>query len=247
MSSRSASACLLLCALLACATYAAAGPLKVNTSIKPPYSTHLRDGFLDRLLEEIFNRLQMDYDIVRLPPERALFAADEGQSDFELPRISGLGKQYENLIMIPEPVTQYTFVAFSGRQGWTNVNWNDFGAAMVGLILGWKIYEDIITPHTRHITATTPEQLFKLLRERRVDLALYERHAGNNLLCKNGIQARELSPPLEVRPMYMYANRKHERLVPLIADTIRAIKADGTYRRLESTCLTGTAPKRKGN
>lgn len=69
-----------------------AGPLKINTSIKPPFSTVELDGYVDLPIMELSARNRIAVALVRLPPERALRYANQGASDGDVPRIAGLSK-----------------------------------------------------------------------------------------------------------------------------------------------------------
>lgn len=211
--------------------------LKVGTSIKPPYSTRDEDGFLDRLLKELFIRVGTPFTIVRQPAARALMSANQGLVDMELPRIIGIEKQYPNLVMIPEPVVEYAFVAFAREGCPTRIDWNTFNHLPVGLLRGWKIYERILLPETMHRYANKPEQLLRMLVHKRVDVALYERNAGRFLLRKNNIHAHEMKPPYKMVPMYIYIHEAHRDMLPLLTKTLREIKADGTYARLAAETL----------
>lgn len=222
---------LFFCLFLPCQT--AAEPLKVATSVKPPYSTVRQDGFLDRLFHELFRRLELDYELVRLPPARALMAANHGESDFEGPRISGMEEKYKNLIMIPEPLMDYSFVGLAVSKQLQHVNWDDFGNRTVGLILGWKVFERTIKADTHHLHAKNPKQLFEMLYAGRIDIAMYEHTLARSIMHELGINAHELTPPLAESPVYLYANATHRNIVPKLAACLREIKQDGTYDRLK--------------
>jgi len=58
-------------------------------------------------------RLDIPFEIVRLPAERAMINVNSGESDGELPRIAGLSNKYTNIVQIPEKLLDYSFVAFS--------------------------------------------------------------------------------------------------------------------------------------
>ena len=90
--------------------------LKINTSIKPPFSTAALDGYFDLFIMELFTRSDIAVELVRLPPERALRYANDGVSDGEIPRIDGLSSVYPNIVLVPEKVIDYHFVAFSQPQ-----------------------------------------------------------------------------------------------------------------------------------
>lgn len=46
-----------------------------------------------------------------------------------------------------------------------------------------------------------------------------------------------LDPPLAVREMYLYLNRRHHALLPLLAGHLREMKDDGTFAALKEESL----------
>lgn len=224
--------------MLALCIPAGAETLKINTSIKPPFSTAAQDGFFDRLLSELFGRIGVDFELIRLPTERALQMANDGFSDADLPRISGLEKKYQNLIEVPEPVIDYNFVAFMREPTWQDISWQKLKKQRVGLIIGWKIYEKNVPLSAERTLANSPQQLFQLLSHDRVRVALYERYAGKYLVKTSGLKKIvEAQPPLAVRPMHIYLNRKNEALSEIISAELRKMKADGSWQQIVNETL----------
>lgn len=214
--------------------------LRINTSLKPPFSTRQLDGFFDLLLSELFHRVGLEVKFIRLPAERALQMANSGLSDGDLPRIAGLGKKYPNLIEVPEPVIQYNFVAFSKNPSPPELSWDKLSGKKVGFIIGWKIYEKNV-PQTALLTkVTSPGQLFGLLAANRVDTILYERYVGKYLVAEKGMEGvQEWAPPLVVKPMHLYLHKTKRHLVNRISEELRLMKQDGSWGRLASMTLDG--------
>ncbi|SOB59033.1 conserved exported protein of unknown function [Pseudodesulfovibrio profundus] len=209
-----------------------AGALQVNTSIKPPFSTVDETGCIDQLLKELGKRLDQQINLVRLPPERALIVINEGKSDMELPRIAGLEKKYPNLVMVPEKVLDYHFVAFS-RTKTKYDSWDDLKGMRVGYIIGWKIFEKNVPPEADVTKLRQPLQLMEMLEQGRIDVALYERAAGQHIIHEKGFTTIEtFCTPLADRPMYLYMHNKHADIVPVVASHLRAMKEDGTYSKI---------------
>ncbi len=75
--------------------------------------------------------------------------------------------------------------------------------------------------------------LFTLLKKRRTDIVLYEKLAGLGLVARHGLDGvYPLSPPLAVKPMYLYLHRRNGHLVGKAARAIAEMKEDGTYGRI---------------
>ena len=106
----------------------------------------------------------------------------------------------------------------------------------VAFINGWKMFETNASGAKIVNKVDKPEQIFQMLEGGRVDLALYTRADGVELLRSMGMRAiTPLSPSLKEVDMYLYLNKKHEALVPQLAKALREMKADGTYNRIMSS------------
>ncbi len=215
-----------------------AATLTINTSIKPPFSTEQQDGFFDQLLAELFRRAGYEAVLSRLPAERALLMVNEGYSDADVPRVAGLEKKYPNLIRVPEAVINYEFTAFMRHPVETELTWQGLEQKQVGMIIGWKIYENNVPKNSRISRVSKPQQLFKLLFGNRVDIILYERYAGMEIIARNNYtDLAACRPPLAVKPMYLYLHRRHAALVAPLAELLREMKVDGTWQRIAAVTL----------
>lgn len=221
---------LLLTAALA---HAAERPVLVlNDTNGPPFTTPDGQGFLDAVAGEAFRRAGVQLRLVKLPAERGLISANADVEDGDLTRIAGLEAQYPNLVRVPEKLIDWEFAAF-GKNAALPVRWETLRTYPVGHIRGWKIYEQKMagTPHV--VTADDPMQLFRQLQLDRTEVALYERWQGLSLIREKGwTDVHLLAPLLARREMYIYVHKRHAALVPRLAASLRAIKAEGMYDRL---------------
>ena len=205
--------------------------LVLNDTNEPPYTTPAGDGFLDVVAGEAFRRLGVDLQLVKLPAERGLLNANAGIEDGGMVRIAGLEKKYPNLVRVPEKLIDWEFAAFSKDRS-IPARWPAIRQRAVGLIKGWKIYEQAVEGAPRVTAADDPDQLFRLLELGRIEVALYERWLGAALAKErklNGVHA--LTPPLAVREMFIYLHKRHAPLVPKLAEALRALKHEGFYAR----------------
>jgi polar amino acid transport system substrate-binding protein len=198
-------------------------------------------GFEDRIVAEACRRAEIPVRLVILPSERAMQNADQGIDDGNYVRIAGLERLYPNLIMVPEPVSEFLFTAFTKDPAIMRVDgWNGLKPYHVGLINGWKIVEANTTGVRTRTGVKNEEALFALLEKGRVDVAVLDLYTGLEAVRSLGYQGmRALSPPLERRQMYIYLNRRHENLVPKLAAALRDMKRDGTMERLTRAGLAG--------
>jgi polar amino acid transport system substrate-binding protein len=212
----------------------AAGPrvLELNDVNEPPFTTPELTGFLDVIATEAFRRIEVELRLVKLPAERALLLANDGLEDGDLTRIAGLEKQYPNLVRVPEKLIDWDFAAFS-KDDSIPANLEAIRHHSVGFIKGWQFYKQNMAGAERVTTVDDPQQLFRLLDRDRIEVALYARWMGLALIQKQGLKnIRPLEPPLVSSAMYIYLNKRHAKLVPKLAEALRALKREGFYQRV---------------
>lgn len=209
---------------------AAAPPiLTLNDANNPPFTNSERTGYLDVIATEAFRRAGLELRLVKLPAERALRLANDGIIDGELVRIAGMEKLYRNLVPVPEKLTDWHFAAFS-KDASIPADFVSLRGRAVGLIRGWKIYEQAMEGSQHLIMVDDQEQLFRLLQLDRIEVALYGHWMGLALVKEKGIVGiQALQPLLAERAMFIYLNKRHAEHVPKIAAALRALKREGFY------------------
>ncbi|MCB1908956.1 MAG: transporter substrate-binding domain-containing protein [Rhodocyclaceae bacterium] len=195
---------------------------------------------LEAITREALKRLGLGFRLINQPSERSLRSANLGQVDGEGLRVEGLESQYPNLIRVPEKFERIAFVAFAKDPSIRlDQAWRSLEAHRVGFITGWKLFEQKASGVRTLTKVDRPEQLFMMLDADRIDLALYTKADGVALArSMNMPQIVALGPPLKEVDMYLYLNKRHASLVPELAASIRALKADGSYARIMSE-ITG--------
>lgn len=212
--------------------HAALPLLVLNDTNEPPFTTADRDGFLDAVAGEAFRRAGVQLRLVKLPAERGLVNANAGIEDGELCRIAGIEALYPNLVRVPEKLVDWELTAFS-KNAVLPAQIDVLRTRSIGYMRGWKIYEKKMAGAAYVVTSEDPYQLFRQLQFDRIDVALYERWLGLSLLKRKNIKGvYVLEPPFETREMFIYLHKRHQALVPKIAEALRAIKAEGMYERL---------------
>jgi len=116
--------------------------IELSAADGPPYSTPGGEGVADLIVREAFRRAGVPVRVLYAPSERSLTNANEGIVDGEYLRISGLVSKYPNLVMVPEPICEYEFTAFTKKRGIRVAGWESLRPYNVGFITGWKILEE---------------------------------------------------------------------------------------------------------
>jgi len=204
----------------------------ISTSYKSLLSTPEQTGMLDRIVKEAFSRIGIQAEIIFNPTGRSLEDVNEGFLDAELNRITGMEKNYPNLVQVPEPNMVMHFVAFS-KKDFKIEGWESIRDLHIGIVKGWKILEDN-TAGFPHVTLVPTEtELFNMLDKERIDIALYSKLTGYEQLMIRELEGiYHLEPPLASREMYLYLHKKHQDLVEPIAEALRSMKKDGSYDRI---------------
>ena len=148
----------------------------------------------------------------------------------------------------PEKVIDWEFVAFSRKSHIKTDNWENLREHSVGFIRGWKILEQNTAGFPYVNTVRNSDVLFSMLEKERVDVILFSRWYGIYLLQEKNISnAHILEPPLAVREMFIYLNKKHAAYIPGIAAALRQLKETGEYERLFNQAVRPVAIKVQRN
>ncbi len=222
---------------------ALAEPLVLNTDGAPPHSRVDGTGFEDRIVTEAFRRIGREVKLVQLPSERALQNADQGIDDGNYVRIAGLSALYPNLLMVPEPMSEFAFTAFTRDPGLKSADWDDLRQRRTAIVIGWKIAERYLDGAPSLTRVRDEESLFNLLDKGRVEVVVSSLHSGTAIVRARGhAGVRAILPPLSVQPMYLYMNKKHAALVPRLTEALRDMRRDGTLQRLTRAGLEEARP-----
>jgi len=219
-------------------TALAQAPLYIASSLVFPLSSPEQSGLLDKIAHEAFSRIGYKVIIKSLPSERALINANKGIDDGEILRIDGIEKLYPNLIKVPEKTFDFEFVILTKNKTIQISSWDDLTPYSVGIIKGWKILEKGIRSLSEVSHVENVDNLFTMLKKDRVDLVIYERVQAQYLIKKYQLDdIRVILPPLIVKNMYMYLNKRHIKLIPKLTEALKQMKQDGSYNRIFNNIL----------
>lgn len=240
---RRVAALFCLLAILGARPALAAQTLVLSSADPAPRSRPDGTGILDRIVLEAFRRIGVEVKLVQLPAERALQNANQGVDDGTYTRIAGLTRLYPNLVMVPEPISEFVFTAFTKDPAVRVQGWADLKPYSVAFINGWKIVE-ANTLDVRSRTGVKDEAaLFALLDKGRAEVVVVDLHSGQEAIRSSGYQGmRALAPPLERRDMFLYLHKRHAALAPKLAEALRNMRRDGTLQRFTRAGLEEPRP-----
>jgi len=222
---------------------ATAEKLRLNSGHNPPLTTDDHTGFHDLVTFEAYKRLGIDVEIHRLPSARSGRNADQGIDDGNGPRIREYQKYFPNLRMVPEKVIDFDFVGFTLDPSINPQGWEALANYNIGIVTGWKIIEINATKYRSLTKVRNTEQLFKLLMHGSADVVLIERWQALYEARRLGIKnVHVIEPPFARKEMFFYLNKKHQPLVPKLANALREMKRDGTFERLKKEKLLSLVP-----
>jgi len=233
---------LVLAILLASPLYAAQ-TLVLGTADRPPLSTEDQKGFSDRVIIEACKRLGVNVQIIPLASARTLSNAEQALDDGNFLRIAGVEKKFPHLVRVPEPIIEVQFVIFSKNKELKTPNWESLKPYHVGYVRGWLIAEEKIKGVHQVTVVENRTSLFKVLESNRIELAFAELYGGYYLMHTLNLPHLSIAqPPLATKEMFLYLNKKHEKLVPKLAKALRDMKRDGSYDAIFKQTLTPYLP-----
>lgn len=185
-----------------------------------------------KVAEVAFQRAGVTAVVLEVSPERSAVLANEGKTDGDVGRSSGLEKKYPNLIQVPEPIYQYAPTAFSYKRFDVSNGWESLRSHTVCIRRGLRQTEQRTRDFARQVLADEATML-RMLAAGGCDVAIMER---NNALARAAMSADppllRLTPPMEVMPLYIYLHKTHAALVPKVAAALKQMRADGTMHKL---------------
>ena len=215
--------------------------LDVASVHKPPLSTPEGTGMIDLIVKEAFSRIGVTIQIIVADSTNALEKTDKGLYDADLMRIGGANEKYPNIVQVPETYFDYEFVAFSKTVNETMTGYEGLKPYRLVVPAGWvETNKNVTEANTKSVVRiASPFEMFNMLVKGETDLVIYNRLVGYELIKETGLSdIHALEPPLAVRPMFLYLNKKHNDLVAKLASAISDMKKDGTIRKIIDETLS---------
>lgn len=198
--------------------------------------------WLELVYREAFSRLGYRLDYQGYPGGRAPLLAERGEVDGEIHRAAEYLHQTANLIRVPEPHFQVSYVAYAVKPGLAVQGWLGLGQ-LPGLRVEYRrgakhaetMLNEMIKPESLDNIATTEQGLRKLV-VGRSDIFVEQELVLEPMLARLRQRSHEFDDVyraglLESVDTYAYLYKEHAALARQLADTLRAMKQEGLIER----------------
>ena len=186
------------------------------------------------VLPKIYQNIGIKISITPLPAKRSQYLANSGLNDGEIMRIWTYGNENPNTIRVPTPYYYLETMPFVLKK--SNIvilQKEDLRKYRLTKVRGVKHTNNITQDMNNIYEMSSTEQMFKLLQNGRVDVALTNTIDGNLMLAKLGSdKIIPMKQPLVTLPLYHYIHKDHALLVPIIDAEIKRLKNSGILKKL---------------
>ncbi|MCP4458724.1 MAG: transporter substrate-binding domain-containing protein [Cytophagales bacterium] len=196
------------------------------------FSTYLVDVVSKKVLQEAYLRCGVTVEFKKLPMDRALYLADNGEIDGIDDRIAGVEQQYPNLMMIPVPIASADLVVITKNISFIVNGWNSLKPYTIGYISGTKIIEKR-TLGMKTEAVDTLQQVLKMLDHSRIDIVIHTRSALCDVRKMKLSTLKLLEPPLEHVNVYHYLNKKHQALHGKLKEVLTRMADEQVIERIQ--------------
>jgi polar amino acid transport system substrate-binding protein len=186
------------------------------------------------VLQEAYRRIGIEAKEEFLPHERSLRASNSGEVDGEVMRIAGLEKEYPNLIMVPESIYNFDTVAFTTGLVFKIDGWESLRPYQLCILRGLKLSERGTEGMNRMVGNST-DHVIEMLRRDRCQVAILGRASWLEVDRLKAGPLRELRPPIATLKLFHYVHKRHEALVPKLAETLRQMRSEGAIAAITAS------------
>jgi len=193
-----------------------------------------------KILKEIYKRAEVPLEFVTMPTQRSLVQSSNGLIDGELVRIYKVGDLYPTLIRVPTPYTFFESTAFSKIPDvLPEEGWNGLRDYRIGMVRGMKHAEWGLKDIESVVAVNITKQLFDMLEYGRIDIAVTSRVSGLYFIKEFDLEPLYVvEPALQNHDLYHYLHEKNKKYIPILDETIRAMKESGELVKLKEKFIT---------
>lgn len=193
------------------------------------------------VIEEAFRRNGIESFFVVYPNKRATLMMKNGEVDGDILRVSTF--EAENYELIDEVLYSSSFMTYSLDKDINITNWEDLKTSnkKIGY---FSIAQKVVNIINNQLKITLDKQVkitadhytgFKMLLNGRFDILVIGYFSAFDTLTRHEELREQVFFTGNAEEVFIssYLHKRHEMLSPIIADTIREMKVDGTFDRLK--------------
>lgn len=192
--------------------------------------------WLNLIYNEVFHRLNYQFEYLGYPNERANRMAESGQVDGEIQRAANYAEIAKNLLKVEEPSFLATIGAYAVKPGIVLDGWESLRntSYIVEYRRGSKVPQTalpaVVKAENLSSTTTVERGLTKLI-QGRIDIYIEQDYVVTEALGK-----LEPSPVYRAGIMWtgashVYLHKRHAALLPKITKILKAMKQEGLVER----------------
>ncbi|WP_297834875.1 transporter substrate-binding domain-containing protein [uncultured Roseibium sp.] len=210
--------CLLAGFLLA--TAASASERIVLSGFEAPGLTPVAVGYL----QKAYSSLGIELEIVENTPSRALVESTSGKTDGEVIRIGSVGDRYPTLVRVDVPLLSVVAYGYTNRADLKDKSLEDLKSLRAGHVRGAVFGEMAASGFAEVWSAEEPEQLFLMLKQKRLDLVFVRELRAKEMIERFGLEdAFSLPSSRKEYAFYHYLHERHRDLAPQVEEALRAV------------------------
>ncbi len=193
------------------------------------------------VLKELFKRLEIKIEIRNYPALRASYMLERGEVDCEAVRSFEYGDFVQNAVRIDEALFYHKVAIYSLNPERYFENYEDLKNHnySIGYRRGLKKIEkdvkNIYHSGMRLEIFDSVDQGLKMLQNERMDLYIEINSQVTRLLKEEKYKNYKIyfNGNIDKNSMHLYVNKKHLNLVPEINKTIKSMKKDNFFKKIE--------------
>lgn len=181
------------------------------------------------VITEAYRRLGIETEFVFVPSKRSLIMVNSGRTDAEVGRIPAIVSKFENLMIVGgTPIATVKGIVLTISSDCVCKTWDDLKNYRIGIRRG-EAYAEKGTAQMDVVVTSSYSQLFNMLRENRIDVAVGILTSAQIALQSDfkdsGIKI--IGAELINVPLHHVLNIKHAALEPRLREVLKQMAKSG--------------------
>ncbi len=218
----------------------------ISMSIFAAPETSLYTQLFERVYKDAFRRLGYTFEFKVVPAARASIEADNGMTDGEPGRLYEHNLQFSNLIRIEEAIDEAALAAFTAQRGIKVNSWDAIKQRgyRVDVLRGMTFIKGAGIDPRLIFQLNDRSQAFPRLMSGRADVYVDAELDFSALMRSSRYTKMRIyrAGVVEKRLIYGFLHRKHEELVPRVAEVLRQFKKEGLIARYKRELIEKSVP-----